>query len=491
MMILFGLLFVNLNWIQVYKADAYRTDDVNNRIRLQQAEYDRQRGLIVVDGVPVADSVATGDTLKYLRRYPSGPEYASVVGYRPVDLAAVGIERLENDFLAGTGPAQEGDRFLEAITGKEARGGNVVLTIRKQVQDAAYKALLNNPSTKVGSVVALDPTTGAVLAMVSTPTYDPNPLVSHDDNVANAAFAKLDQDPTQPLLNRAVSETYPPGSTFKTIVSAAALTYAGLQPNTVLTGGDSYPLPGTSAEIHNEAGVVCPDKITLQQALTVSCNTAFARLGVEQVKADNLKKMAQAFGFEDVPNFTEDKDNNYMRVVASHTGAIENPDGSTDEAALAQSCIGQREVRMTPLQAALIASTIANNGTQMRPYLIDRLQYADLTEYSRGAPEIKATPITPDVATKMQQMMDNVVAQGTGTRAQIAGYEVGGKTGTAQNGDAPEHGWFIGYARNLGDGKPLVAVAVFLANTGDVGSSQATAIAGQVMRAAIEAGKVK
>jgi peptidoglycan glycosyltransferase len=491
-MILFGLLFVNLNVVQFLRADQYRNDQANNGVRIQQDAYERQRGDIVVDGQSAAQSVATQDTLKYLRQYPLGPAYAHIVGYRPVSLGATGVERMENAFLDGTAEDFTIDRVFEAFTGKEAKGGNVVLTIRKAVQDAAYSALLKNTTTsKVGAVVALDPTTGAILAMASTPSFDPNALASHDPDTALAAYNKIKAMPNEPLLDRAVSNTYPPGSTFKTIVAATALTYAGVTPQTVLPGGDSYPLAGTTAVIRNSPGVVCADQITLQQALTVSCNTAFAQLGVDKVGADNLKKMAQAFGFEDVPTLIGDDDNS-LNVVASHTGAIQNPNGSTDTAALAQSCIGQREVRMTPLQGAMIAATIANDGTEMRPYVIDTLQKADLSPVSGGKtiPKVKATPITSTVAGEMRVMMDSVVANGTGTKAQIQGYEVGGKTGTAQNGDAPDHGWFIGYARS-NTGQPLVAVAVFLQNAGAGGSSQATFIGGQVMQAAIEAGKVK
>lgn len=490
MMILFGLLFVNLNVVQFIRAAQYRDDQANNGPRIQADAYGRQRGSIVIDGQSAADSVATQDALKYLRQYPMGPAYAHVVGYRPVDLGATGVERMQNAFLDGVGDQFTIDRVFEAFTGKKANGGNVLLTIRKQVQDTAYNALLKNTtSSKVGAVVALDPTTGAILAMVSTPSFDPNPLASHDPDTAQAAYNKLEATANQPLLNRAVSNTYPPGSTFKTIVAAAALTNGGLKPNTVLTGGDSYTAPGTTTPIHNSPGVVCPDQITLEQALTVSCNTAFARLGVEKVGADNVKKMAQAFGFEDAPVLAGDDDNS-MNVVASHTGAIQNPDGSTDTAALAQSCIGQREVRMTPLQGAMIAATIANDGNEMQPYVIDTLQRADLTPISKTVTKSKGQPISSDVSVLMRQMMDSVVANGTGTRAQIPGYEVGGKTGTAQNGDAADHGWFIGYARS-NTGQPLVAVAVFLQNAGSGGSSQATDIGGQVMKAAIEAGKVK
>src|SRR5688572_17207566 len=177
MMLLFGLLFVQLNWIQVYKADEYRTDDEHNRVRVQQQEYERQRGQIIVDGQAVAESEETKDTLRYRRTYPYDDMYAHVVGYRPVNLGAVGIERLENEFLNGTADVFVGDRVLELFTGKEATGGNVLLTIRKQVQETATRGLLDNPtSAKAGAVVAIDPITGAILALASTPSYDPNPL---------------------------------------------------------------------------------------------------------------------------------------------------------------------------------------------------------------------------------------------------------------------------------------------------------------------------
>jgi peptidoglycan glycosyltransferase len=285
-----------------------------------------------------------------------------------------------------------------------------------------------------------------------------------------------------------VQETFPPGSTFKVVVAAAALENS-LNPSSVLTGGSSYTAPDTTTPINNSPGVVCPEQITLADALKVSCNTAFARLGVEQLGADKVKRAAQAFGFESVPELEKDP-GNVLRVAASHTGAIAAPDGSTDRPALAQSCIGQREVRMTPLQGALIAAAIANNGQQMRPYLIDTLQGSDLTQVIQAEPKVARTPVSPDVAEQLRTMMDGVVSGGTGTKARIDGYEVGGKTGTAQNGDSPDHGWFIGYARSK-DGQPLVAVAVLLQNAGSGGSSEATSIGGQVMKAAIAAGKIK
>ena len=484
MMILFGLLFVQLNWVQVYRADEYRTDDEHNRVRVQQQEYERQRGKIIVDGLPVAESVETKDTLKYLRTYPGGPMYAHIVGYRPVNLAAIDIERIESDFLNGTADAFAADRLLEMFTGKVATGGNVVLSVKKQVQEAAYNGLANNDTAaKQGAVVAIDPETGGVLAMASYPSFDANPLVSHDFTAAQQAFEALEKDPAKPLLNRALSETFPPGSTFKVLVAAAAL-QNGLSPTTELVGGASYTAPNAGQPIRNSPGVNCPDTITLLNALRVSCNTAFSRLGVEQLGADKVKRVAQDFGFETAPTFDRD-DRNLMRVTESHTGPIQNPDGTTDPAVLAQSCIGQNEVRWTPLQAAMVAATIANNGTQMRPYLIDTLQGPDLNRLGSADIEVLRQPLTPAVAGQMREMMNSVVSSGTGTNARIDGYEVGGKTGTAQNGDAPDHGWFIGYARK--DGRPVVAVAVLLQNAGAGGSAEAAQIAGQVMRAAIAA----
>lgn len=489
MMILFGLLFVNLNWIQVYKAKSYLTDEEHNQVRVQQQEYERQRGEIIVDGKAVAKSVATKDTLKFLRTYPNGPQYAHVTGYRPVSLAAAGIERMENTVLNGTDDVFAGERLLEMLTGREARGGNVVLTIREQVQKRAYDALrTNNTGTRRGAVVALDPETGAVLAMVSMPSYDPNQLVVHDYDAAQAAFQRLDADPAKPLLNRAIAETFPPGSTFKVVVSAAAL-QAGLSPSTRITGGDTYRHPDTTHVIRNARGVNCPKNITLADALRVSCNTAFAHLGAQELGGDRVRAMAEAFGFGTTPTFDRDPDN-VMGVVPSQLCGATNPNCLNDGPLLAQSCIGQNEVRMTPLQGAMIAAAVAHNsGLQMRPYLVDTVQGSDRSLVDKAEEKVLRRPISPEVAAALREMMNGVVANGTGINAQIPGFEVGGKTGTAETGDDPDHGWFIGYARK--DGRPLVAVAVLLQNAGPGGSAEAARIAGQVMRAAIAAKGLK
>ncbi|WP_238009709.1 penicillin-binding transpeptidase domain-containing protein [Dactylosporangium sp. AC04546] len=485
-LVLFAMLFVNLNYRQVVKADDYRENSRNGRV--QASEYERARGKIVnAQGIAVADAQETGDSLKFLRTYPLKDQYAHVLGYKPVNLAATSLEKLNNDFLVGTSDKQAADRIAGLFTGEKPAGGNVLLTISKSAQETAYTQLGNNKlKVKSGAVVALDPSTGAVLAEVSLPSYDPNLLSTHDTNAALANYKKLDADPGKPLLNRAVSDIYPPGSTFKVITSAAALTAdSSLSPDSMVPGGEFYQPPQTSSfRIKNAHEGICPDSISLKQALTVSCNTVFARMGVERIGADKLKRMAADFGFESEPKYIEDQDRNYCGIVASHTGSMTAQNGVVDPPAVAQSSIGQREVKMSPLQGAMIAATVANGGREMRPYVVDRLQNADLSNADRTEPKEMGRPISGDVAAKLQEMMFSVVTSrdGTGRSANVSGLQVGGKTGTAEDGeDAQDHGWFIGFA--LKDGKPIISVAVFLENAGKGGSAEAARIAGQVMKA--------
>jgi penicillin-binding protein A len=483
-LVLFGLLFANLNWVQGYKADAYRTDDHNGRV--QVAEYQRARGVIEAGGEPLAESKPTDGTLKYLRTYPQKQSYAPIVGYKPLVGAEVGIERSENEFLAGTSNKLFADRLSSMFTGDNTGGGNVALTLNTKAQAVAWKEMTNNErGVDKGAAVAIDPRTGAVQALVSMPSYDPNPLVSHDKATAAAAYNKLNKDPDKPLLNRALNETLPPGSVFKTIITAAAL-QSGYRQDSEIQAGSSFELPGTSAVIRNAEDEVCPgSEIDLKEALTESCNTGFARLGVK-LGADKVKKTAQAFGFEQEDLAVGDLDGGAgLPVSASKTGAIANADGSTDQAALAQSSIGQRDVRMTALQGALIAATVANSGKQMRPYLVQRLLSADRRPLYNANPAVLRTPIDAQVASDMQDMMVSVVANGTGKKAKISGFKVGGKTGTAQNAEgADPHGWFIGFAFDE-KGQAVSAVCVMLENVpGGHASAEAARISGLIMRAA-------
>ena len=490
--VLFAMLFLNLNWVQAYKANAYRTDDHNGRVQLD--EYQRQRGTISThEGIPIAQSVATNDQLKYLRQYPVDPlAYAPITGYRPVNGLATNIERAEDPFLSGNADALFTERLRAMFTGAKTSGGNVQLTILKTAQEKAYSDLLHNQlGVKNGAAVALDPTTGAILAMATTPSYDPNQFTTHDSDAASAAFDKLNKDPTKPLLNRATQDTYPPGSTMKVIISATALSEGDYTPDTVIPAGPSYtPVQGGGFTIHNAEAEICPDPtISLILALTQSCNTGFAQLGVK-LGATKVKAMAQAFGFEDNSLTVAGSGNAAMTVAASHTGAMTGQDGQDDPNAVAQSSIGQLDVRETPLFDAMIAATVANGGVQKQPYLVEKLQAPDLTTTDVTQPRTLRTPISGQVAGDLQRMMISVVEHGTGRKAQIDGFDVGGKTGTAQNDESQgDHGWFIGFA--MKDGKPIVAVAVFLQNAGPSGSGEATRIGGDIMKTVIAARGIK
>jgi penicillin-binding protein A len=480
-MVLFALLFANLNWVQAYKADDYRTNSENRRVVV--AQYERPRGVIEVGGQGLAENKATDDTLKYLRTYPEKQVYAPVIGYRPVSLAATGIENSENDFLSGESDKLFADRVKDMFTGNNTGGGNVLLTLNSKAQETAYKEMVNNErGAKRGAAVAIDPRTGAIQAMVSMPSFDPNPLVSHDEKSAAAAYQKLLKDKNQPLLNRATSETLPPGSTFKVIVSAAALA-SGYTPESEIKAGQEYTESG--AVIHNAEDEVCPgDEISLKEALTESCNTGFAQLGVK-LGRDKVMSTAKAFGFEDDKLTVGNLDGGGLPVAASHTGSIANKDGTPDLGALAQSSIGQRDVRMTPVEGALMAATVANGGKQMRPYLVQKLLSPDRRTIYTASPKVLREPVNSQVADGLKEMMFSVVQNGTGQRAQNDGLQIGGKTGTADTTEgADPHGWFIGFAFN-DKGEAVSAACVMLENvSGGHASAEAARIAGKIMAAA-------
>ncbi|RKN46405.1 peptidoglycan D,D-transpeptidase FtsI family protein [Micromonospora endolithica] len=483
-MVLFGLLFANLNFIQAYKADEYRTSDYNGRV--QVAKYDRPRGNIEAGGTVLAGSKETSGELKYQRTYPGGAKYAHVLGYEAVNLADTGIEKAEDEFLAGTSDELIASRVKDMFTGDRTAGGNVLLTISKQAQDVAYDQLRNNRNDVAkGAAIAIDPRTGAVQALVSIPSFDPNPLASHDSDEATAAFNALEQNPAGPLKNRALGEVLPPGSTFKIVTAAAALEN-GVGQDTQIPAGREWTPPTSGQPIRNAADSICPERqVTLMNAVTESCNTGFAQLGV-RLGADKVKEKARQFGFEDSDLTVGQLNEGGHPVAASRTGDMQNPDGSTDPAALAQSSIGQNNVRMTPLQGALIAASVANGGSQMRPYLVRQLLGPDrTTDYYTARPRELRRPVSGQVAGDLREMMVSVVENGTGRNARISGYTVGGKTGTAQSAPTrPDHGWFIGFALDK-DGNAVSAVCVVLEEAGSGGSAEAARIGGQIMRAAI------
>ena len=468
-MVLFALLILNVNYIQVVRANALRKDPGNTRQLYQ--EYDRERGSITVAGNPIAASQATDGALKYLRTYADGPTYAPVTGWYSLVSGTTGLEQVENDVLSGNDPRLTFRRLADLFTGRDPAGGNVELTLDPNVQKTAMDGL----GGVTGAVVALDPETGAVLGLASTPTYDPNQLSSHDPAAIRAYKKSITPEPgsgkPDPTFNEALSGRHSPGSVFKVLVSAAALSTGDYTPDTPVPAPNEYTAPGTSRPLVNYNRESCNGGADqpLLEALEMSCNTAFAQLGVT-LGEDRIRDMAEAFGVGDDLEIP-------LPVEASTLGDI------PDQPALAQSSIGQRDVQFTPLQAAMVAATVANKGAEMKPYLVKSIQAPDLTTIDQTDPEKLGNPISEEVAGQLDQMMTAVVTgpRGTGKKAAIPGVKVAGKTGTAQTDpDAADNSWFVGYADG-GEGKKI-AVAVFIQG-GGTGGDKSAPLAKQVMQA--------
>lgn len=458
-LVLFTLLIINVNYIQVVRSDELRTNSSNTRQLAE--EYNRERGSIVVAGNEVALSIETDDRLTYLRQYPAAELYAPVTGYYSVIYNSTGIERAENELLAGSDPRLTLRRLADLFTGRDPAGGNVELTLDPAVQQAAMAGLQG----VTGAVVALDPSTGAILGLASTPTYDPNQLSSHDPAAIRAYREQLTDDQ---LSNQAINQRYAPGSIFKVVVSAAALATGDYTPETPIPAPDVLTLPGTSTTMENFDGGSCNGGADqpLIDALTISCNTAFAQLGID-LGEDAVRDMSEAFGINDEAFEMP------LPVAASKLGDIEN------DAQLGISSIGQQDVQLTPMQAAMIASAVANDGTLMKPYLVSQVQAPDLTVIDKTDPEEFGQPVSEEVAEQLTEMMISVVENGSGRRAQIDGVQVAGKTGTAEN-SGEDHSWFIGFAPA---DDPTIAVAVFVRNGGRTGGDISAPIARSVIEA--------
>ena len=455
---LFGLLLLNVNYVQVVKAERYREDPRNSRVLLRT--YERERGVIAVvepggGRTAIAESTRTDGPLTYLRTYPGGPAYAHVTGYYSFVFGPTGIERSEDDVLSGEDDRLAFTRLSDVVTGREVEGGSIVLTLDPAAQAAAHRALTSRGVN--GSVVAIDPRTGAVLAMASTPSFDPAKLSSFDARAMRTYREQLNGASEDPLLNRAIAQTYPPGSTFKVVTAAAALESGEVTPETQIPSPPQLDLPQTSRNLTNFGDSTCTGATsTLADALRISCNTAFGALGL-QLGQDVLREQAERFGFND-GGFTAP---NKVATSVFPTDDIAPP-------SLAQSAIGQFEVRTTPLQMAMVAGGVANRGEVMRPYLVQEVQAPDQSLLDRADPEVYRRAVSEDVAAELSRMMQLVVSDGSGTRAQIDGVAVAGKTGTAQGAEGADPDvWFIGFAPAE---DPQIAIAVVVEDGGTVGA---------------------
>lgn len=459
------LIMGNLSVQQVILADETKARQGNSRVLLQ--EYDRQRGPILVQQSQIAKSEATDNTLNYLRIYSNGPLYASATGFYSVVYGATGIEKTENAVLNGTGPEFFVDRLRQMFGGQNVQGGAVSLTLDPAAQLAAADAL----GSAVGSVTAINPRTGEILALVQSPSFDPNLLSSHDPLAISAYYEELEANPDQPLLNRPLVSTQPPGSTFKLVTSAAALE-AGYQPNSILPGPATYTPPGTSRAIPNAWGGPCgpDDTVTLEESLAMSCNTSFTYLGNE-LGSDALQAQAEKFGFN-------------TTFAVPLTAAESRFPSNLDPAQTAQSAIGQFNVSATTLQMAMVGAAIGNGGVTMVPYLVADTRAGNLEVISTTQPREHTIAMSRQNSAELLSMMEAVVQRGTGTMAAIPGVRVGGKTGTAETGEGRQSvSWFVGVAP-LND--PQVAVAVAIEDgKGSDGGPLAITTARNVMQATL------
>ncbi|HEY6627480.1 MAG TPA: penicillin-binding transpeptidase domain-containing protein [Acidimicrobiia bacterium] len=447
----FFVLLLAVTWIQVIHADALKADPRNARPAL--SERGKERGLIVtIDGTVVAESVADPDDPRsFVRTYPEGEAFAHVVGYNSFIVGDSGLEEAYAPVLRSKRDLTISD-LISVILGRDLRPHSIEMTVNGPLQMAAYEAL----GGQTGAVVAIDPKTGAVLAAVSSPSFDPESLLGED---AAAVWDELLADPVSPLSDRSTKELFAPGSTFKTVVTATALDTGEADPSTEFPDPVEYQLEGSTETISNFDGEVCNDgeSVTLLVAFVRSCNTVFADLSV-RLGARDIGITAEALGFN------TDLDFPWSVPQASYPvdELIDDP------AALAQSGIGERDVRATPLHMAMVAAAVANQGEVFNPYLVNRVFDADGSTLETSQPISLGRAMAPATASVLAQMMERVVTEGTGRNAAVPGIRVAGKTGTAEGaGDGP-HAWFIGFAP-VDD--PTIAIAVLIAGGGDIGES--------------------
>ncbi|MFD9428820.1 MULTISPECIES: penicillin-binding protein 2 [unclassified Streptomyces] len=464
-------LLIRDNWLQYVRADELNGHKYNRRVQIER--YAHERGDIIVDGKSVTGSVETTDSdFKFKRVWKDGPLWAPVTGYSSQAFDSSQLENLEDGILTGNDDQLFFDRTLSMFTSDKKTGGNIVTTLNSDAQKAAFKGLDN----KKGAVVALDPQSGAILALASTPSYDPSVFAGNSLKDSDAR-QKLLKDKDKPMLNRALRETYPPGSTFKVVTAAAALEnglYDSIDEKT--NSPLPWTLPQSTKPLTNENNIPC-ENVSLREALRLSCNTVFGKMS-DDLGNDKMIEQTDKFGF------------NKEVFTPVRADASVYPKDNRPQNAMAG--IGQASNRTTPLQMAMVVSAIANDGKLMQPYMVAERQAPNLDVIYTHKKEQLSQPLSGENAQKVQQMMETVVKNGTGTNARINGVTVGGKTGTAQHGlnnSEKPYAWFISYAKT-GNGSP-VAVAVVVedgqANRDDIsGGGLAAPIARDVMKAVID-----
>jgi penicillin-binding protein A len=475
---MFLLLLLSVNYVQAFEPSSLALQRGNARVFSQQYQY--QRGAILTsNNKTIAESLHVKGIYAYQRSYPDPFVYAPVTGYDSL-YSATGIEKTEDRFLSGSDPQLTVHNLIDLVTGKPKRGATVQLTINSAAQTAAYAAL--KATGRPSAAVALDPKTGAVLALASYPTFNPNKYATFDSAQLKRADNRYLNDPRQPLLNRAINQTFPPGSTFKVVTSSTAFSTGNYTPQTRVYAPTNLKLPGTTTELINFDNSACDDgsnptgngKVPLIYAFTVSCNTVFANLGM-QLGDNAIRQQAVKFGMNDAN----------LRIPLPVSASSYPPIPGNDPALTASSAIGQYSDQVTPLQEAMFSAAIANNGTLMTPYMVQKVTAPDLTPLETAQPTPLGQTVSPSVAANVSQMMVNVVKQPYGTAHETAflpNIAIAAKTGTAQTGvnnTGLDDAVFTCFAPV---GNPQIAVGVIVKG-GGLGADASAPIAVKIIQA--------
>jgi len=466
---MFLTLFVATTSIQVISAESLSQDQRN--VRSVYDSYKKQRGSLLVDGQPIAYSKPADDVYHYIRTY-TDPMYSGITGFFSNYQGATGLESAMNSYLTGQNSAQFFEQISALFSGNPVTGASVELTIDPLVQKAAWDAL----GDKTGAVVAIEPKTGNILALVSKPGFDANQLAVHSGVESTSNYNALLNSKLEPLKNRATTELFAPGSVFKILVATAAIESGKYTPESTLPNPVKFQLPGTNVFVQNSGEGKCGGKATVSiaDALRFSCNVPMAQLGI-LLGQDVIRAQAEKFGF-----------GKSVKVPLSITPSV-YPSGM-DAAQTGLSAFGQFDDRVTVMQVAMMSAAVANGGLMMKPNLVENVLSSNLAALNTPTPQQLGSPMSPTTAAKVRDMMIGAVARGVSSNAQIKGVSVAGKTGTAQNGQGePYTLWFTGFAPA---NDPQVAVAVVVANGGGMGqagrgNSLAAPIAKKVMEAVL------
>jgi peptidoglycan glycosyltransferase len=478
----FGLLVLWTGYWQIWAEPGLRT----HRDNLAQVihELSIKRGEIrAADGTVLARNrkrrTKDGRTI-YLRVYPTRSMFAAPVGYSSPTASRAGIEEAANDYLTGANTDLSGtlSNELRSLTGSGSATGNDVWTSlmpsvqRVAMSDLAHKGL-------PGAVVALEPSTGKVLALASWPSYDPNTAVDNQRR-----WQRLQHSSGAALLDRATQGRYVPGSTFKVVTTAAALASGRYTPNSRFVDTGSFTEYGVP--IHNDVGEQPMGNVTFTQALTHSINAVYARVGWNlchgQSHCPALIDQMLRFGFYQVPQLDVPSDQKVASGLLTRQGHLASVNAALDPG---RTAIGQYTLGVTPLQMAMVAAGVANHGVVMQPQLVWTVRTPGGHVVARTQPKALGRAVSPQIAAEIGQMMTHVVEEGTGRAAAIPGVQIAGKTGTAQTGvPGRNNAWFIAFAPV---DHPKVAVAVLVEKSPTYGGVDAAPIAKDVMQAVLRA----